>query len=320
MHDRRPSAFRVAAATAFALAAFAANSILCRLALRSSRIDAASFTALRLLSGAAVLFALAALSRAPRAGAQRPEARAGRGWFSAAMLFAYAAAFSFAYRRLDVGAGALVLFGSVQVTMLLAGLWMGERPGALQWSGIAAALGGLVFLVRPGLSAPPLAAALLMMLAGAAWGVYSLLGRGSSSPVHETAANFERSVLFLAPFLAVTLRHVFFTPAGAALAIASGALASGLGYAAWYAALPGLSATRAATVQLCVPVLAAFAGVAFLSEQISIRLVIAAVAILGGVALALREGRRAARAPADRQPITRVNAGAPDDGSSVREE
>jgi drug/metabolite transporter (DMT)-like permease len=273
------------ALTATALVAFAANSVLCRLALGARRIDPSTFTTLRLLAGAVVLGGIVALGR--YAGAN-PAARA-HGWrriAPALMLFVYALGFSLAYVRLSVGTGALLLFGTVQLTMIASALWRGDRPGALEWAGLALALAGLVALVLPGLTAPPLHAAALMTVAGVGWGLYSLAGRGASDPLRSTASNF---ALALVPALAVNAiarGTVHVTPMGAVLAVTSGALASGLGYVAWYAALRGLSATRAAIVQLAVPVIAAAAGVLFMGEAVTVRLVLCAALILGGVGLA----------------------------------
>lgn len=273
---------RPLALTALALVAFAANSLLCRAALAHTRIDAATFATVRLLSGALVLWLLASRRASP--------VRAGGGsgdWVSAFALFAYAFAFSFAYVRLPAAAGALLLFAAVQATMIGWGLAQGERLRALQAAGIVLACGGLVGLLLPGLSAPPLMAAVLMVIAGVAWGVYSLRGRRATSALKATAGNFLRTVpmaLLASALLAHTAR---LDPAGIGYAIASGALASGVGYAIWYAVLPSLRATTAATVQLCVPVIAAAGGVVFLDEPLTLRLVLASAAILGGTALAI---------------------------------
>lgn len=266
--------------TAAAMLAFAANSLLCRLALLQGGIDPASFGAVRIVSGA---IALALIVRW-RAG----EARETSGdWLSAAMLFAYVAFFSFAYLSLAAGTGALVLFGAVQLTMFGAALRAGERFAPLACAGLAVAALGLVYLVLPGVSAPPIVGALLMALAGVAWGVYSLRGRGALDPLGATAGNFLRAapmapVLWL-PFIGVAHADV----SGILLAVASGAITSGVGYALWYTALRELSAMRAATVQLSVPVITAFGAVLFLAEPLSLRLVLASVAILGGIALVL---------------------------------
>lgn len=270
---------RTAVFTLAALVAFAANSVLCRLALGQRAIDPASFTTVRLVSGALALWIIRSLARGQPASAGS--------WFQAGALFAYAVAFSFAYTSLGASTGALILFASVQATMIVAGLRAGEHPGATEWIGLAVALGGLVALVRPGLAAPSAQGSALMATAGVAWGVYSLRGRSSSGPLTATAGNFARTVpLVLAlSLLTAPARHA--SSLGVALAVVSGAVASGLGYVSWYAALPRLTATRAAIVQLAVPVLAAAAGVVFLSESLSLRLLGAGAAIVGGVALAV---------------------------------
>ena len=275
---------RTASLTALALVAFAANSLLCRLALGASQIDAASYTSLRLLSGAVTLWVIAALSSPRSRGPRR-----GGHWASAAMLFLYAVAFSFAYLSLDAGTGALILFAAVQVTMILAGFREGHRPNAPEWLGLVAAFGGLVYLVSPGLSAPAPVGSALMAAAGIAWGVYSLRGRGTRDPLADTAGNFARTVPFALVVSAAMSSQVGITPRGAWLAILSGAVASGLGYVIWYAALRGLTTTRAAIIQLSVLVLAAIGGVIFLAERFTFRLVVASVLILGGCALAIKK-------------------------------
>lgn len=278
--------------TLFALVAFAANSLLCRLALGAGTIDAASFTTVRLGSGAAALLLLSALLPS------RPAAvhgREGPRWRSAGALFLYAVAFSFAYRSLTTGSGALILFGAVQTTMIASALWGGERPTRLEWIGLAAALLGLVYLLLPGLTAPPLVGALLMTAAGIAWGFYSLWGRRSADPIGDTTRNFVRAVPFALVVSLVLLAGRHLSAPGIGLAAASGAVASGVGYVAWYAALPHLTATRAATVQLAVPLLAAAAGVVVLNEAITLRLIVASVFILGGIALTI--AGRTRRAP-----------------------
>ena len=281
----------IAGLTALALLAFAGNSLLCRAALRDTAIDPASFTLLRIVSGALVLALLVGL-RAPA------QLRAGS-WTSAAALFAYAIAFSYAYIGLSAGTGALILFGAVQASMLGWALLRGERFGAVQTLGFALAIAGLIGLLLPGLSAPPFGAALLMLLAGIAWGVYSLRGRGAGEPTAVTAGNFLRAVPMAAAALAVALLlapdAVQIDLPGSLYAIASGALTSGLGYAIWYRALPQLRASTAATVQLSVPVITAVAGVVLLSEPVSLRLVLASVAVLGGVALVVLWPKRAIR-------------------------
>jgi len=274
------SARRAAGLTALALVAFAGNSILCRSALGARLIDPAGFTAVRLAAGAATLWLVIAVRSG---GVPRLAGR----WSSAAALFLYAAAFSLAYITLSAGTGALILFGAVQLTMILAGLRAGERPQPAEWLGLALAAAGLVVLVRPGLTAPAPAGSALMALAGVAWGVYSLKGRGSTEPLRNTAGNFLRTLPMAALLLLVARGGAAWEPRGILLAAASGALASGCGYAIWYAALPALTATRAALVQLLVPVLAAVGGVVLLGEAIPLRLPVAAALVLGGVALAV---------------------------------
>lgn len=273
---------RISLFTIFALLAFAANSLLCRSALGHNAIDAASFTTIRLLSGAATLWVVArTVTRGPR----KPAAGS---WGSALALFLYAVGFSFSYRSLTAGTGALLLFGAVQTTMLIAGLRAGERPPIRQWIGVLIAAGGLVVLVSPGLAAPSPVGALLMVLAGVAWGVYSIRGRGAGDPVAVTADNFMRSVPFAALTSVATLSGAHVSSTGAWLAVLSGALASGIGYVVWYAALRGLTAIRAAAVQLAVPVLVGVGGVVLLSEVLSFRLMTSTVLIVGGIGLTMR--------------------------------
>jgi drug/metabolite transporter (DMT)-like permease len=267
--------------TAMALVAFATNSLLCRFALGEAQVDAASFTSLRLLSGALTLWVIALIS-----GRYNGRGRAGS-WGSAAMLFLYAVAFSFAYLTLDVGTGALILFGSVQATMIVAGFIEGHRPQALEWIGMICASCGLIYLVSPGLSAPAPFGSMLMAAAGIAWGIYSLRGRGSGDPVASTAGNFVRAAPFALLVSLILLADLDITARGACLAVLSGALASGMGYVVWYAALKDLTTTRAAIVQLAVPVLAASGGVLFLSEVVTDRLLVSGIVILGGVVLAI---------------------------------
>ena len=274
-----PNPMRIASLTVFAMLAFASNSLLCRIALRDTAIDAATFTSIRLVSGAVLLAALM-IGRG-----NRPWA--GGTWRAAAMLFAYAVTFSFAYRQLTAATGALLLFGAVQLTMLGYGLAMGERLRGAQWMGLLVALAGLVGLLLPGLAAPPLPSAALMLAAGAAWGVYSLLGRGQTDPVAATAGNFLRAVPLTVALSLVAVAQTSFDTTGVFYAVASGAITSGLGYVLWYAALPAYKAASAATIQLSVPALAALGGVLLLGEQMSLRLLVASVAILGGIALVI---------------------------------
>jgi drug/metabolite transporter (DMT)-like permease len=289
---------RIVALTTAALVGFAANSLLCRAALGDGSIDAASFTTIRIAAGAITLALLARV----------PLLRGPGSWASAGALFAYAAAFSFAYLRLTTATGALVLFAMVQATMIGVSVARGDRPRALEWVGLALAAGGLVALTAPGLEAPDPLGAGLMATAGIAWGVYSLRAQGAkrrpyddpgahktANPLAVTADNFARSVPLAAVLLAIAvpLDGGHATGRGAVLAIASGAIASGIGYSLWYAALPHLAAARAAIVQLSVPVLAAAGGVIALGEVVTLRLAGAAAAILGGVAIALVARRRA---------------------------
>jgi drug/metabolite transporter (DMT)-like permease len=265
--------------TALAMLAFAGNSILCRIALRDTTIDPASFTGLRILAGALTLWLLLRLSRDRRS--------AGGDWLSAVALFVYAASFSFAYINLDAGAGALLLFGAVQLSMLVWGLLSGERFSAGQIAGLLLALSGLLILLLPGSRAPALEGALLMLLSGVAWGIYSLRGRGASNPLAATAGNFIKAVPFAAVLCLVMLGQQQWDAPGVVYALLSGALASGVGYAIWYAALPGLAAVQAASVQLSVPLLTAIAGAALLGEALTPTLIISGAAILGGIAMVL---------------------------------
>ena len=268
--------------TALTLIAFAANSLLCRMALGGELIDPVSFTTLRLVSGAFILVPIS------RFAAESPSAREKKAsWGSGLALFVYAAAFSLAYVSLNTGMGALILFGAVQATMIGAGLKSGERPHPVQWLGLIAALGGLVYLVSPGITAPDPLGAFLMLISGIAWGIYSVRGKGVTAPISSTTANFVRAAPMAAIASAIAFSLVHVGETGIVLALVSGTLTSGLGYILWYKALRGLTTTRAAIVQLLVPVLAAFGGVAFLAEQVSVRLAIASALILGGVTMAI---------------------------------
>lgn len=271
---------RVVILTLLAMLAFAGNSLLCRAAFNTSRIDAASFTSIRIVSGAIALWLIVRVRGGKKASAGN--------WTSAFALFTYAAAFSFAYLSLTAATGALLLFGSVQATMIGFGLWRGEGLRAWQIVGLACALGGLIGLLLPGLSAPPLLSSALMLAAGFAWGAYSLRGKGSGDPLRVTSGNFLRAVAFAVVLSAATLPWASLDAAGVGYAIASGAVTSGIGYAVWYTALPGLKATSAATVQLSVPVIAALGGIALLDEPPTLRLLLAAIAILGGIALVIK--------------------------------
>ncbi len=285
-----------------AMLAFAGNSLLCRLALKHTGIDPASFTSLRLASGALVLGLLVAWRGRGRPGAGRPWAAGD--WTSALALFVYAAGFSVAYVSLSAATGALLLFGVVQTTMIGWGLWQGERLRPLQWLGLATATAGLVWLLLPGLATPSLAAGLLMGSAGLAWAVYTLRGRtAGGDPTAVTAGNFLRATpLALAVSLLMAAQARCDLP-GLLLALASGALASGAGYAVWYTALRGLTATRAAILQLSVPVLAAGGGVLLLGEALTPGLLLASLAVLGGVLLVIL-ARGSARALTQASPQT----------------
>jgi drug/metabolite transporter (DMT)-like permease len=282
--------------TAVAMVAFAANSLLCRLALGAETIDAASFTTIRVIAGALTLFLICAMQR------RLPTFRETT-WRSPLALFAYMICFSFAYISLGAANGALILFGAVQLTMFAVALSAGERFPGLAWIGLAIAAAGLVYLVSPGLSAPDPAGALLMAVAGVAWGAYSLLGRGAADPLEATTVNFVWCVPLVVLVTWANAPSLHLSPEGVGYAIASGALASGCGYVIWYAALRVLTAGRAATVQLSVPVIAAIGAVLLLSEPVTSRLVIASIATLGGVALVLSQ--RAAPAK-PRSPETAV--------------
>lgn len=273
------SATRISVLTFLTMLAFAGNSVLCRIALKYTSIDAASFTSIRLVSGAAVLCAIVRFFRGNSTG---------RGnWISALALFAYAAGFSFAYISLTAATGALLLFGAVQATMIGHGLWAGERLQGQQLVGLMLALGGLVGLLLPGLSAPPLVGSMLMLIAGVAWGVYSLRGKGAGDPTRVTAGNFLRATLFAALLSVLLNSSGSLDIVGVWYAVASGAVASGLGYALWYSVLPVLKATNAATIQLSVPVIAALGGIIILGESVTVRFVLASLAILGGIALVI---------------------------------
>lgn len=266
--------------TTLALIAFAANSVLCRLALSRGVIDPASFSAVRLLAGAGTL-AVVVRASAPSRAPVTPS------WASAALLFLYAVPFSFAYTSLSAGTGALLLFGAVQATMILASLRRSERPRAAQWLGLASAFGGLTYLVLPGVTAPSPRGAALMLLAGVAWGLYTLRGRGVSNPLGQTASNFARTIPMILAITLVGYGGLHLQLEGVLLALLSGALASGLGYVLWYQALAGLSKIAASIVQLAVPILAAAGGIAILGEQVTLRLLLASLFVLGGISLVL---------------------------------
>lgn len=299
MYDARVGLLRTFTLTAATMIAFAANSLLCRAALRGGAIDAFSFTAIRLASGALILVVITRSGIAGRGG----DGEGVHGsWRSALALAAYAIAFSYAYLELGAGAGALLLFGSVQLTMITGGLIRGERPSLRQWFGLAVAAAGMVVINLPSLDAPPPSGAALMIAAGIGWGVYSLRGRGAKRPILATAGNFARCLPFAAVFGAIAVAaaaHV--TTTGVVLAVASGAVASGLGYCLWYAVLPSLGAARAAIVQLSVPVIAAVGAIVLLAEPLRSHVAIGGGIILGGLAIALWQ-RRVASAADRRDP------------------
>jgi drug/metabolite transporter (DMT)-like permease len=288
--------FQTSILTLLTIIAFASNSLLCRLALKKTSIDPATFTSIRLLSGALVLSLLVLLSIGFKSKRQIKRINIEGNWWSAFALFIYALCFSLAYVGLPTASGALILFGAVQACMILAGIWRGERLRGGQIFGLLLACGGLVVLMLPGLEAPALTDALLMMAAGCAWGIYSLRGQSGGNPIHATAGNFIRcvplSLLMWAGMALLTSNQVHYDQAGVLYAIASGALASGAGYALWYSVLPYLSATTAASVQLSVPVIAAFGGIIFLQEALSPRLLLTSVAILAGIALVILGHRK----------------------------
>jgi drug/metabolite transporter (DMT)-like permease len=283
---------RIHILTLAAMIAFASNSLLCRAALKQASIDAASFTFIRIVSGAVVLWLVLNLRRMIRT---TSSVGLGGNWISALALLLYAAGFSFAYVAVAAGTGALLLFGAVQATMILWGLHKGERLRVIQILGLIVAMTGLVVLLFPGLSAPPLFGSFLMLGAGIAWGVYSLRGKKEKDPVTATTGNFVRAVPFAAAVTIIFLRSLDVDLAGVGYAIVSGAITSGLGYVIWYTVLPSLKAASAATVQLSVPVLAAAGGILFLGEPLTLRYLVASLAILGGIALVVFE-KKCARA------------------------
>ena len=273
--------------TTCALLAFAANSILCRQALGSHSIDAGTFTAIRLISGAAILLVITQI-----VSSREQRQAASRSWWPAAALFSYAAFFSLAYHWLTAGTGALLLFGFVQATMIGYSIFRGNRPSVHQWLGLLSAFAGLIILVWPGITAPSPMGCALMAIAGISWGVYSLLGKGVADPLVATAVNFRRAVpLAILLLLAFPLGNspLHYSSKGLILAVISGAITSGLGYVIWYRALRGLTALQAATIQLAVPMLSALGGVAFMREPFPTRLAIAIPLVLGGIAYSTRK-------------------------------
>lgn len=267
--------------TLFALFAFAANSVLCRLALGNNAIDAESFTAIRLLSGIMILFLIMSLTGKVKA--EQSNLKSQGSWLAASMLFIYALTFSFGYISLDTGIGALILFGSVQITMIISSVISGNKLHFSEWFGLTVAFSGFVYLIIPGLTTPSLIGFVLMSISGIAWALYSLIGRSSKNPLSDTAYNFLRTSPFVLALLMVSFNEAHITSMGFLLAVLSGAIASGIGYFIWYCALTGLSVTQAAVVQLFVPVIAAIGGVIFTDELITWRLIESSVLVLGGI-------------------------------------
>jgi drug/metabolite transporter (DMT)-like permease len=279
---------RTIALTATAMVAFAANSVLARLALGGQAIDGLGYTGVRLVAGAVALFVLSLVVGQREGGAFRLAGS----WAQAAALFGYALAFSIAYLSLGAAVGAIVLFGAVQFGMMARAIAVGDRPGAAEWLGLTVAFSALVYLVAPGVAAPSPLGVLLMTLAGLCWAAYSLIGRGSTNPLADTTGNFLRCLPLALAFAVYGLAVHPPSAIGLAYAIASGALASGIGYAIWYAALPSLSRVSAASVQLTVPAIAAAGAVVFIGEPVTLRLVLASAAIIGGIALTILAGER----------------------------
>jgi len=285
--------------SALALVAFAGNSVLCRLALSDDLIDPASFTGIRLVSGAATLLLLVQaidFFKTRHGAEQQPRVnkRANLTWLAPLMLFAYAALFSFAYSTLATGVGALILFGSVQITMLCISLIQGNRLGLFEWLGLLVACAGLVYLVLPELSEPSLMGFIMMAMAGMAWSLYTILGQGSQNPLNDTASNFIRSIPLAIILVLLFSAQLSATPNTCLLAISSGAITSGLGYAIWYAALKDLTTSQAGVMQLLVPIIAALGGVVFANELISTRLLIASMLTLGGILIVLLAKKKTA--------------------------
>ena len=267
--------------TGLALIAFAANSVLCRLALGGSAIDASTFTIVRLLSGVIVLTVILNISKINTNSNSSPSTKGS--WPASIALFLYAITFSFAYVTLETATGALILFGSVQITMILLSIFSGNRLHISEWVGMAIAFAGFVYLILPGVTTPSVIGFFLMTVSGIAWGVYTLKGRGSKSPIMDTAYNFLRTIPFVIILAIITMKYAHYSSEGILLAALSGGIASGIGYMIWYIALSGLSVTQAAVLQLLVPVIAAVGGIIFVSESISLRLAVSSTMILGGI-------------------------------------
>jgi drug/metabolite transporter (DMT)-like permease len=267
--------------TALALIAFAANSVLCRLALGNEAIDASSFTGIRLLSGAIALFIILNITGSVK-GSNKGASSKGS-WGASLALFLYAITFSYAYLSVDTGTGALLLFGSVQITMILLSVVSGTRLHIIEWSGVIVAFTGFIYLVLPNITTPSITGFILMTVSGISWGIYTLKGRSCENPLMDTTYNFIRTIPFVALLTVFTVQNINMSTEGIILAFVSGAITSGLGYTIWYIALRGLSSTQAAVIQLSVPVIAAIGGVLFVSETITMRLIISAVVVLTGI-------------------------------------
>lgn len=276
--------FKIITLTGLALIAFAANSVLCRIALGGEAIDASSFTVIRLLSGAIVLLVIISAT------AKSTKISTKGSWAASFMLFLYAVTFSYAYISLDTGTGALILFGAVQITMILLSLISGTRLHLTEWTGVLISFVGFVYLILPGVSMPSVSGFLLMTVSGIAWGIYTLKGRASKNPLMDTAYNFIRTIPFVALLAIFTIQNMNYSSEGIILALISGGVTSGIGYTIWYIALGGLSSTQAAVLQLSVPVIAALGGVVFVSEAITFRFIISAAMVLGGILMVVLGG------------------------------
>jgi drug/metabolite transporter (DMT)-like permease len=278
--------------TIAALVAFAANSVLGRMALKDNAIDASSFTSIRLLSGALMLFVLFTLFGGKTKKTNEKQEKRSGNWEAPFMLFIYAITFSFAYISLDTGTGALVLFGAVQLTMIVSSIMSGHKLHSAEWLGVSISFAGLAYLIYPTITTPSLFGFILMGISGVAWGIYTLIGRGSVNPLRDSSVNFTYTIPFVLLLVLLTFANINISTQGLILAILSGAFASALGYTLWYIALAGLSATEAAVVQLSVPVIASIGGVILLSESITTRLIIACALVLGGILIVIMSKKK----------------------------
>lgn len=272
---------------ALSLFAFAGNSVLCRLALGNKAIDATSFTAIRLISGVIIMLLIVFLqNKYNRQHKHNSLLRSKKGsWIASTMLFLYALCFSLAYITLDTGIGALILFASVQLSMIVVGICFGNKVSNKEIMGIITAFAGFIYLLLPSLSSPSLYGFILMTISGIAWGVYTLNGRGSVSPIDDTAINFFKTLPFVLLIMLININHSQLTSYGVSLAVCSGAVTSAMGYTIWYLVLPTLKITQAAVLQLLVPIIAAVGGIVFAGENVTERLLIASVLVLGGILL-----------------------------------